>query len=123
MTVTGVAAWPPNIYVTGPPYYFAGVFTAATYTYNVSALFAAPAANQAVVIWGARPFATTPRSSFRSWKLLAVVAAALLPFNIYSAWIARLGEMHQGETYGIRLQALDPATLCSPYVQFSGTVL
>jgi len=118
MTVTGVATYPPNIYVTQPPYYFAAQFTASTSTYTVGALFAGGAAYQACAIWGCRPCKAHLVTRFRSWKLLAVVASSLLPFNIYSGWIPRLGAMQQGECYGVRLQALDPATLTSPPVQF-----
>jgi hypothetical protein len=122
-SLSGFTANPPHIVRGAAPYAVGAIFNSATYEYLVGVSIASSDANHYTLVYGARTFRLgTPLKSLR-FKLIASVATALMPYDIFSPWYSRLGQLSSGEGYAVQFRCAYNNELYSPPIFFASTAL
>lgn len=75
-----------------------------------------------LIVYGARQFRDAPGWTPRQWTYVTKVPRSLLPYNIYSGWAGRLGQMAQGEYYWLGVRSRVAGEFASEIVSFEGQV-
>ena len=123
LAIYGVTTYPPPLGETPPPLSLTAIFNSGTYTYNVTATFVSSPSGQNIALYAARTFRTYQTSRVPQWKLIGLVSTALLPYNIYSGFAARWGQITSGEYYHLKATCQNPSSMFSPPITFTGSAL